>query len=62
MKQNEIIIKLRSAIAEQIELTNQAKKANMLQVRPILEKKDKSLITALLAIHDALEIVLQGDE
>jgi hypothetical protein len=62
MKQNEVIIKLRAAIAEQIELTNQAKKANMLQVRPILEKKDKSLITALLAIHDALEIVLQGDE
>lgn len=54
MSKNDAILKLRGAIAEQIELTRAAKKASMLQVRPILEKKDKSLITALLAIHDAL--------
>lgn len=54
MSRKDAILKLRGAIAEQIELTKQAQKASMLQVRPILEKKDKAMITALLAIHDAL--------
>lgn len=46
--------RLRFEIKNQIELSNAAKKAGVLGVRPILEKKDKSLIGALMMIEHVL--------
>ncbi|WP_218397974.1 hypothetical protein [Alteromonas lipotrueae] len=58
MKKANAINKLKHCIKEQIELSRQVEKANMLSMRSLLEKKDKSLIGGLLAVVEALE----GDE
>lgn len=55
MTRKAAIQKLKLCIKEQIDLTKQAEKANAFSLRPILEKKDKSLIGGLLAVVEALE-------
>lgn len=45
---------LREAIKQQIELTKVAENTSALKLRPVLEKMNKANISALLAIHDAL--------
>tara|TARA_Y100000994_G_C15703663_1_gene446397 strand:+ start:561 stop:737 length:177 start_codon:yes stop_codon:yes gene_type:complete len=55
MSRKDAISKLKLCIKEQIDLTKQAEKASAFSLRPILEKKDKSLIGGLLAVVEALE-------
>lgn len=51
---SDAIKRLRVEIKNQIELSNAAKNAGLMNVRPILEKKDKSLVGALMMIEHIL--------
>lgn len=54
MERERALRELRASIARQIELTREASAAGVMQLRPILEQKDRELSRALLRIYELL--------
>jgi hypothetical protein len=55
MSKDKAIVELKKAIKQQIDLTKQAEKTSSFNLRPIVEKMNRTNISALLAIVEALE-------